>query len=328
MKRARLKKVVVQIVTYNNEQTIRSCIASIKAQDYFNFDIVVIDNASSDNTRRIVKKLGVRCIALRENRGYAAGHNVGLKHANSTYVLTLNPDVVISPMFLRELVSAMDAAGAPVGSAQALLYRVEKMTRRSFVVDSAGLCLGPTRRQRLRYAGRDSRRNALAQQFIFGPDGAAAFYRRAMLRDIDLGHGIFDEDYFMHKEDVDICWRAQLRGWKSLFVPRAVGYHIRTFRPGRRENIHRALRLFAVRNRYVLMIKNELPALFFRDVLWIIAYEILIFLYIVFRERGSFKAYTQVITLLPSLLTKRAVIQRNRRVGARDIVMWFRWRPA
>lgn len=326
MKLARPKKVVVQIVTYNNERTIRSCIASVKAQEYSSFEVIVIDNGSSDSTRSIVKKLGVVCVALGSNRGYAAGHNEGFKRANSTYVLTLNPDVILSPIFLRELVHAMDKSGERVGSAQPLLYRVEKMTDRSFVVDSAGLYLSPARRQKLRFMGCDARRSALTQQFIFGPDGAAAFYRRAMLQDIDLGYGVFDEDYFMHKEDVDLCWRAQLREWKSLFVPSATGYHIRTFRPGRREHIHESLRMFAVRNRYLLMIKNELPILFFRDAMWIVAYEIFIFLYILFRERTSLSAYARVAALLPSLIKKRAAIQRHRRADTRDLAVWFRWK--
>mgnify|MGYP000863859400 CR=1 FL=1 len=327
MKRTQhVKKVIVQIVTHNNERTIRACIESVKAQTLSSVDVVVIDNASSDATRMIVKTLGVSCIALKNNRGYGAGHNVGLAQGNSTYVLTLNPDVIISPDFLQRLVSAMEDAGKQVGSAQPLLYRVEKMNEQSFIVDSGGLYFNPARRQKLRFMGRNIKLHPLVQQHIFGPDGAAAFYRRSMLRDIDLGNGIFDEDYFMHKEDVDICWRAQLRGWKSLFVPKAVGYHIRTFRPGRRENIHNNLRVFAVRNRYVLMLKNELPSLFMRDLVWIMAYEVLIFAYILLKEQASLSAYGQVVALLPSLLRKRAVIQRNRKVSARDMAIWFRWK--
>lgn len=326
MKHASNIKVTVQIVTHNNSSTIGDCIQSVLKQRYKNIALVVIDNASTDGTPRILRRLGVQTILLTQNVGYAAAHNKALHRFASKYVLTLNPDIVIDREFVGRLVHALDHAPADVGSAQALLYRVEKLTTRSHVIDSAGIYMNVFRRQNLRFGGTNENTNKLLQEYIFGPDGAAAFYRRAMLMDIDVGSGIFDEDYFMHKEDVDVSWRAQLRGWKSLFVPEAVGYHIRTFRPGERAHVHAELRAHALRNRYYLIVKNDLVLLWLRDVLWISLYDVGIFFYTMLRERESLKAYREALGGLGHLLWKRKSIQTSRRVSTRYMSQWFHWR--
>lgn len=318
--------VTVQIVTHNNTSTIDACIRSVRAQTYKDFSLFVIDNASEDTTVGMMRRRGVRVVVNTKNIGYSAAHNHALKLSNSRYVLTLNPDIEVTPSFLQSLVSAMDAADSRVGSAQALLYRIDRMGERSSIVDSAGLYIHKSRRQGLRFGGQDVKGLQLSPAFMFGPDGAAAFYRRSMLQDIDLGQGVFDKSFFMHKEDVDVCWRAQLRGWKSVFVPSAVGYHIRSFRPGKRTRVDVFLRMVALRNRYYLMIKNELPVLWVRDLLWIGFYDLGIFLYVLFRERESLPAYGQVLKNFGSTLEKRARIQRSRKVGSVYMAQWFRWR--
>lgn len=315
--------VVIQTVTYNNAKTIETCIHSVLRQQYRNILFVVIDNNSTDGTRKILQKNKVKVVSLRRNIGYAAAHNVGLRRFASDYVLTLNPDIVIKPDFVGKLVSAMEAASTSVGSAQALLYRVENLNDRSAMVDSAGLYITRYRRQGLRFAGKIWKTKYAAQKYIFGPDGAAAFYRRSMLVDIDCGNGVFDEDYFMHKEDVDVCWRAQLRGWQSIFVPEAKGYHIRTFRSGKRIHIDTSIRMMAIRNRYYLMIKNDLLALWIRDLPWILAYDIGVLFYILFREWESLPAYGHVFRNFSPLLLKRSRIQRSRKVDMWYMSRWF-----
>lgn len=319
-------RVIVQTVTHNNALTIEACVLSVLRQRYKNLLFIVIDNGSTDGTPAIAKRLGIEVITLMKNIGYSAAHNVGIKRFKSDYVLTLNPDITLRPDFVGNLVKVMDGVRHDVGSAQALLYRTERMGVRSDIVDSAGLYMNPSRRQNLRYAERKMVQCALKREKIFGPDGAAAFYRRTMLRDIDLGDGVFDEDYFMHKEDVDVCWRAQLRGWKSILVPEAVGYHIRTFRPGQRTTIDPGLRMMAVRNRYYLLIKNDTPLLWLRDLPHIALYDFGIFFYIVFCERPSLRAYGDVIKNFRAMFIKRGRIHRQRKVGAAYMAQWFRRR--
>ncbi len=319
-------RVVIQTVTYNSAHTIKACISSVLKQRYPGIFFVVIDNASSDNTQAIVKRLGVRLVSLPENIGYAAAHNTGILRFKSDYVLTLNPDITLDRDFVGNLVEAMDKEPRDTGSAQGLLYRVEHLGEKSNTVDSMGVYMNAARRQNLRRAGVRIQHAAMAPEHIFGPDGSAAFYRRTMLQDISLGNGVFDEDFFMHKEDVDVCWRAQLRGWKSVFVPSAVGYHIRTFRPGRRTIVASGLRIAALRNRYYLIVKNDTALLWIRDLPWIVFYDLGIFLYVLLRERESLLSYWLVMINIPKLLVKRAVIQRSRKADVGYMAQWFPWR--
>ena len=103
--------------------------------------------------------------------------------------------------------------------------------------------------------------------------GAAVLFRRAMLEEVQIDGEYFDEDFFAYKEDVDICWRAQLLGWSSFYNPAAIAYHLRGWK--RRDDRRRVpwLRKYhSFKNHYLMMIKNEIPALFWRDffpILWL-----------------------------------------------------------
>lgn len=316
----------VHIVTYNNQNTIASCLSALFDQSFKNFTVCLIDNNSSDETIKKIRSFkNIHVIQNLTNIGYAAAHNQALSILKSKYVLTLNPDVILEKHFLQSMVTVFEKGPSEVGSAAGLLYRINSIHDRSAVVDGAGLYLTRSRRQRLWYEGATLPKNMNGQTDIFGPDGAAAIYRREMLEDINIGNGIFDEDFFMHKEDVDVCWRAQLRGWKSVFVPNAVAYHIRTFRAGQRKNIDSTMRMLAVRNRYYLMIKNELPVLFWRDIFWIGAYDVGILLYVLFFERTSIPAYVQVMQNIPKMIQKRMSIQRSKKVNDDYMSQWFRW---
>lgn len=312
----------VHVVTFNNELTIRACITSVRKQSLRDITILVVDNASSDRTRQIVQSMGVPLIKNAKNLGYAVAHNMAISQTQSTYVLTLNPDVVLGKDFLRHMTDALDD-NPRVGSAAGLLYRVDRLDDFPAVVDGAGLFIRRNRRQGLREEGRLADSVPRRPVSIFGPDGAAAFYRRAMLEDIRLADEYFDEDFFMHKEDVDVCWRARLRGWNALFVPQATAKHIRTFRAGQRARVSDELKAMAVRNRYLLMIKNESPALFLRDLLPIAFYDVGIFFYILLKERRSLVAYKQVISMAQTMLNKRKLIYTRRKVTDTAMSRWF-----
>jgi GT2 family glycosyltransferase len=128
----------------------------------------------------------------------------------------------------------------------------------------------------------------------------------------------------MHKEDVDVCWRAQLRGWKSLYVPQAQAHHIRTFRPGQRKQVDPYLKMCAVRNRYLLMLKNDITRLFWRDFLHIAFYDLMIIGFVLLREQRSLKGFYSAWQLRGRMLDKRRHIQSQRNVSADEMSLWFR----
>lgn len=307
----------IQIVTHNSAATIAACLAGVRSQTYAEIDVCVIDNASADDTCAIVEQHGVTLIRNDANHGYATAHNQGIRGSDADYVLTLNPDAALAPDFVAQMVQTLQAH-PQVGMASGLLLRVESFDQPAQIVDSAGLMLERNRRQRLRYEGLSADQVERQIAPIFGPDGAAAFYRRAMLADIAIEGEVFDEDFFMHKEDVDLCWRAIARGWDAIFVPAAICQHIRGFRPGRRQQMSDAVRFWSIRNRYLKLMKNERGADLLRDLPFILAYELLIFGYVLCFERGSLRAYADAWHLRHKMWHKRQIIQSGWRGTASD----------
>lgn len=315
--------VAIHIVTYNSAESIRTCLDSVQAQHYRDFSVQVFDNASTDATVEIVRAADVTIAVNATNLGYAAAHNHLIDSSTeSRYVLTLNPDVWLDPGFVGAMVAALDAAPT-VGSAAGLLLRTERLGTSPTHIDGAGLYMRRNRRQGLRHEGAAPDSAPRTPESIFGPDGAAAFYRRAMLDDVRCRGEVFDSAFFMHKEDIDLCWRAQLRGWGSLFVPTAIAHHVRSFRPGQRGRVSWLMRFYAVRNRYLLLLKNDTPRALWRDVLSIAGYELGIFAYLLLREQASLRAYTAAWALRARMLEKRREVQSRRTVSNDDMHRWF-----
>lgn len=317
-----MTKIAVHIVTYNSADPIEMCLDSLLSQQGVDFGVLVVDNASADDTVARVQQKGVEVVVNAENRGYSAAHNLAIRHTQSEYVLTLNPDVWLTPGYLAAMVTILDA-NSQLGSVAGRLLRVEKLGETPQWIDSTGLFMSRSRRQRLRNSGDPIAKTPLQPDKVFGPDGAAAMYRRAMLEDIAIKGEVFDEDFFMHKEDVDVCWRAQLRGWQSVYVPDAVGHHIRGFRPGQRERVSADMRFLGVRNRYLLMMKNEIMPHFWRDVPAIAWYDLKILGFILLKERASLRAFGSVWQMRKRMMAKRRIIQAGRKIGWRDLRQWF-----
>jgi GT2 family glycosyltransferase len=317
-----MPRVSVHVVTYNNNGTIYQTLAALIEQTYTDFEVAIVDNASSDDTTDYYNDIPCKVFENDTNIGYAAAHNQAIAATDSDYVLTLNPDIVLNPDFIAEMVTALDD-NDQLGSASGCLLRVDNLEDAPKIIDSTGLQMSRSRRQQLRNMSRPTSMRPTQPEPIFGPDGAAAFYRRRMLEDIAIEGEIFDVDFFMHKEDVDVCWRAQLRGWQSIYVPNAIAKHIRHFRPGYRQDIAPYIRASALRNRYFLLLKNDLPRHFWQDIFHILSYDVGILLYILLREPGTISAYTDVIRKRRRMLHKRRIIQEARQVEPQQLRQWF-----
>lgn len=314
--------VSVHVVTYNSSATIEACLGALLAQQGAGFTPYIIDNASGDDTVARVERMGLEVHRNAANVGFAAAHNQAIDATSSQYVLALNPDVLLQPGFIARMAEALDAH-PEAGSAAGQLLRVDRLGDPPQVIDSTGLIMSRSRRQRLRDEGLSPGQARQDITPIFGPDGAAAFYRRAMLDDIRVDGEVFDRDFFMHKEDIDVCWRAQLRGWASIYVPGAVAHHVRSFRPGQRGRVSAEMRFYGVRNRYLLMMKNEIAAHFWRDLPSILAYDLAILAYMLLFEQRSLAALNSAWKLRRRMAEKRQLIQAGRTATWRVLRQWF-----
>ncbi len=225
--------VQVQIVTYNSGRTLRKCIESVLNQVGVRSVIMVIDNNSSDNSLDIARSYEpkVTCISMPRNYGYGGAHNVGFKRAFETqveYILTLNPDVELASNYILELIRSC-RKDIRCGGVTGKLLRPQSHTEKP-VLDSTGLQLERFYHVRDRGSGQPDEGQYNVPGVVWGICGAAALYRTDMLKDIELNGQVFDASFFIYKEDVDLCWRANRRGWYFLYQPTAVAEHLRGWR--------------------------------------------------------------------------------------------------
>jgi len=144
-----------------------------------------------------------------------------------------------------------------------------------------------------------------------------------MLEDVKTEGEYFDALFRSHKEDVDLAWRAQLFGWQSLYTPDAIAYHIRAFKPGKRVHLAASIRRDAVKNRWLMNLKNDMLLLAIQDLPYIILYELKIMVYLVLFEPSSLPALWDFIRLIRRMLMRRQIIQRGRKRNSKYMRQWF-----
>ncbi len=208
----------VIIANWNGARHLRVCLDSLRRQTHPQFEVIVVDNGSSDGSQRLLAEEypEVRVLALGENLGFAAASNRGAQASEADIVVMLNNDTEVEPGWLAALCQALaDHPEAGAAASKMLLFD------RRDVLHSAGDRLGPGLMPQNRGVWEVDRGQYDQQTEVFGACGGAAAYRRAMWDQL----GGFDERLFMWLEDVDLAWRAQDAGWKCVFVPEARVYH-------------------------------------------------------------------------------------------------------
>jgi GT2 family glycosyltransferase len=266
-------RVTVIIPNYNGEKLLPACLTSLAGQCYRDFSILVVDNGSTDGSLRLVEERYPHVTVTRfdENRGFAAAANAGIACAGGELIALLNNDTEAHPEWLGELVSALDRRSDIAFCASKMI----DFANRS-VIDSAGNCYATNGRSLPRGFLAEDKGQYGREEEIFGACAGAALYRRSLFEEI----GFFDERLVSYKEDVDLDFRAQLRGLRCLYVPGAVCYHIGGATTGRRKS-DLAVRL-STRNSVTVFIKNmpapllprALPRLLF-DLFFQLGYQIL-----------------------------------------------------
>ena len=316
------KLVTVGIVTWNSEKDLPACLQGVAAQKYPAVEIVVVDNSSIDGSLRLIREAfpQSRIITDDSNPGYCVAHNQAIRASRGEHYLALNPDVQLLPGFIERLVSALESRPA-CGSAVGKLWQQKQADPP--LLDATGLFLDRRRHQYLRGHGESDRGQYDQPEEVFGADGAAPLYRRAMLEDVKIQGQVFDEAFFAYMEDVDLAWRARLLGWRCWYEPAATAFHARTFQPGRRRAIPAPMRRMAVKNRYLMLFKNEGREEFRRDWWRILFYDLKIWAYILLFEQSSVGALPLLRRQWNRALAWRSEIRRRVRAGPKERLGWF-----
>jgi GT2 family glycosyltransferase len=283
----------------------------LRRQTHEKFSVVLVDNGSSDGSVDFVTQNypQVKAIALPENIGFAAANNLALKAVQSKYVALLNNDAVPHHRWLGSLVEALESHPEAGSAASKILFYHDHR-----IMDRAGDAYTRAGAGFLRGRG-ESATSYDKQEWIFGACGGAVLYCTKMLDDI----GLFDEDFFLLYEDVDLSFRAQLMGYKCLYVPKAVVYH----RASSSIVYDSPISVYyGHRNLEWVYIKN-MPSRLIIETIWLHAvYNTAAFFFFVTRGRATafIKAKWDVLRCLKGILKKRGQIQRNRRVD--DFYIW------
>lgn len=295
------------VVNYNGEKHIRDCLQSIVNQSYRKFRVLVVDNASVDGSPKLLEEMTdqhsrIEVVWNRENVGFARAANQAIEMSDSRFVALVNNDAILDEKWAEEMVKASSDLRAGIFASKILfpdgriqsagqaIYRGFAVMERGFLEEDRGQFNEPC--------------------YVAGACAAAAMYRRALFDDI----GLFDEDYFMYNEDVDLSLRALIMGWKILYVPTAVAYHLHSASTG-------FLSDFSVyhnsRNWVWSVVKNVPASLLLKDLPFFLMRNMSSMLF--FSFRGNFSVLRSKVDALRQLrkfLEKRRDVQRRARFGA------------
>lgn len=218
-----MMKVSVIIPHWNRRDLLPSCLGSLQDQSQPPEEIIVVDNGSTDGSLELLAKeySEVQVIALGANRGFAYAVNRGIAAASGEIIALVNNDVEVHKDWLAELVRGLGRhPEAGMATPKLLLYQDRG------VLNDAGDFFTKSGLPGNRGVWQKDEGQFDREEFVFGPGGAAALFRRAMLLDIAGPSGeIFDENFVTYCEDVDLAWRAQLAGYRCLYVPTAIAHH-------------------------------------------------------------------------------------------------------
>ena len=244
------KKTAVVIPNYNGIEYIDACLRSLCFQTLKPDRIIVVDNGSEDGSREYVGKEfpWVTMIPLSSNTGFCGGVNTGIRASRDMdYVILLNNDTRVDPAFTEKLVKAMERCPKAF-SAQAKMLRMDDASK----IDDAGDLYCALGWSFARGKGKDEK-GFRKNREIFSACAGAAIYRMSMLEET----GLFDENHFAYLEDCDLGWRAQLLGWRNLFIPSAKVMHVGSASSGSIYNLFKVRN--TSRNSVYLIFKNMPP---------------------------------------------------------------------
>ena len=208
----------IVIPNWNGQHFLKVCLDSLRSQTYTNIEIIIVDNASSDGSQDYIKNHypEVTLMELSENLGFTGACNIGMENANGEFVSLLNNDTEVDENWVSEVVTAF--IGHPevgmIASKMLLFDQRNKIhtTGDFFTTDGRAGNRGVWEIDNGQYDTED---------YVFSACGGSSVYRKSMLDEI----GLLDNDFFFLLEDIDLAWRAQLAGYKVLYVPTAIVYH-------------------------------------------------------------------------------------------------------
>jgi len=293
------------VVNHNGEKMLSDCLNSIDVQSYSNKEIIVVDNASTDNSTKKLenknrKNSKIKIIKNSSNLGFCQANNQGIAEAKGEFIAMVNNDVILEKNWLKILVAKAITNN-----------KIGMLTGKRFFPDGNLECKGLSTSKAL---------NSVPEKIsekIFCVDDGACLYRKEMLNDIDLGNGVYDEDLFIYHEDFDIGLRARARGWKAEHCPKAVAFHKHSATTSSMGNMKP---FFLNRNNHLVIMKNAPKRVLLFNSPWILSRQLkdLIIESLNGNSLTFLSAKVASVPMVPKMLSKRSKIQKNRKISANE----------
>ncbi len=242
-----MKKVTIIIPNYNGLKFMEPCMKALETQDCQDFDILVVDNGSTDGSVEWLKEHEISTVFLAENTGFSGAVNVGIRAAKTPYVILLNNDTEAEPGYVGSLLKEIERSPRIFSVSPKMVQLYNRG-----LIDDAGDMYSIMGWAYQRGVGQEV---GLYDKpcHVFSACAGAAIYRRAVFDEI----GLFDEMHFAYLEDIDVGYRARIAGYYNRYCPQAVVYHVGSGTSGSKYNSFKVK--LAARNNVYLNYKN-MPA--------------------------------------------------------------------
>jgi GT2 family glycosyltransferase len=318
--------ITVCVITYNSARTLSACLCSLREQTLPFHQILVLDNASTDGSVSILKMHpDLEVIESGENTGFAGGFNRLFARATGEWILLLNPDVRLEPDFHEKIAGILEKmTDASIGMISPRVLRARgddlEPTR---VFDSAGIRWTLAFRHVDTGSNEEDRGQFSAPALVFGPTGAAALYKRTALEAVAIDGQVLDERFFVYREDADLAFRLQWKGYRCMYRPDLTAWHERRVLPERRRDLPPELNYHSLKNRHLLRLKNLTVPLWILLLPTTLFYEFFILAYCLLLERGSLPAYAYAVRTMGSSFRWRRHTLGDKRVSSWYIFTFF-----
>jgi GT2 family glycosyltransferase len=308
-------EVTAVVLNWNGRKLLEKSLPALGKQTYRPLQVLLVDNASTDDSLAYVKKNFPQTKVIRNptNLGFAAGMNIGLRAAKGKYVISVTNDVALEPKVISEMVAAAEK-DSRVGMAVPLLVRSSEPS----VIDAAGVSVDRSG-YGANVGGGEENRGQFGKKpvEIFGGYGGATLYRRQMLDEI----GYFEEAFGAYLEDIDLAWRARAAGWKCMLVPQVRAFHAGSVSYGKTS--YRATYL-GHRNR-LLFALSEFPLKLLVPMLaYYIIFEIPMSVWwLATANVARVKARIDAFLMLPWIISRRRKLGAGRKVPVAELEKWL-----
>ena len=319
------KKIAVIIVNWNGKKYLEGCLDSLRRQSFQNFEIILVDNGSTDDSILFTRKNypEAEILELEKNTGFSFANNVGIKKSFESpevkYVVALNNDTELDEKYLESLFECAKK-NQKIGSIQPKVLNFENRGK----IDNVGIVPSYFGMAFNLGEGENDGEKFSKEKEIFGANATAALYSREALEKTKISDGeYFDNSFFAYFEDVDLAWRIRLAGFKSFFCPEAKVFH---FHGATGKEISEK-RFLTYRNSFASLFENY-PLVFLISSLILLPVQMAI---IIFKKRKPrdlayiAKSLGYVIKNWNLISKKRSLNKKNRNAKNSEIGKWMRF---